>query len=90
MVAGLFDFLSSTSLKFQKSIFSNSSFLFLFCLAIPTGGSLSGELVTDEELFIRWLEIAAFLPVITFHTPPWVCGEDRVQKHTKQLTDADR
>lgn len=42
------------------------------------GGSLSGDLVTDEELFIRWLEIAAFLPVISFHTPPWVCGEDQV------------
>ena len=58
-------------------------FLFFFFYAsasfsLPTGGSLSGDLVTDEEMFIRWLEIAAFLPVISFHTPPWVCGEDRV------------
>lgn len=49
--------------------------------SLPTGGSLSGDLVTDEELFIRWLEITAFLPVISFHTPPWVCGEDRVHNH---------
>ncbi|XP_068170163.1 SITS-binding protein [Antennarius striatus] len=49
-----------------------------FLIPDAVGGSLSGELVTDEELFIRWLEIAAFLPVISFHTPPWVCGEDRV------------
>ncbi|CAB1323644.1 unnamed protein product [Coregonus sp. 'balchen'] len=48
-------------------------------LLIPdaVGGSLSGDLVTDEELFIRWLQIVAFLPVISFETPPWVCGEDR-------------
>lgn len=58
----------------------------IFCpsVSIPTGGSLSGDLVTDEELFIRWLEIAAFLPVISFHTPPWVCGEDRVCNHEPQ------
>lgn len=42
------------------------------------GGSLSGDLVTDEELFIRWLEVAAFLPVLSFHTPPWVYGEEQV------------
>ena len=55
----------------------------IFCpsVSLPSGGSLSGDLVTDEELFIRWLEIAAFLPVISFHTPPWVCGEDRVYNH---------
>lgn len=52
--------------------------MFLNFLSLPSGGSLSGDLVTDEELFIRWLEITAFLPVISFHTPPWVCGEDRV------------
>lgn len=53
-----------------------------FPLYTCAGGSLSGDLVTDEELFIRWLEIVAFLPVISFHTPPWVCGEDRVYQHT--------
>ncbi|XP_034032774.1 SITS-binding protein [Thalassophryne amazonica] len=54
-----------------------------FLIPDAVGGSLSGELVTDEELFIRWLEIAAFLPVINFHTPPWVCGEDRVLNLTR-------
>ena len=56
-----------------------SLFFLLLPFSLLTGGSLSGDLVTDEELFIRWLEIAAFLPVISFHTPPWVYGEDRVQ-----------
>uniref|UniRef100_A0A4W5NZY6 Si:ch211-236l14.4 n=1 Tax=Hucho hucho TaxID=62062 RepID=A0A4W5NZY6_9TELE len=56
-------------------------------LLIPdaVGGSLSGDLVTDEELFIRWLQIVAFLPVISFETPPWVCGEDRVLNLTRAL-----
>ncbi|KAK2842045.1 hypothetical protein Q5P01_012245 [Channa striata] len=54
-----------------------------FLIPDAVGGSLSGELVTDEELFIRWLEITAFLPVISFHTPPWICGEDRVLNITR-------
>lgn len=54
-----------------------------FFLPDAVGGSLSSDLVSDEELFIRWLEIASFLPVITFHTPPWVCGEDRVLNLTR-------
>ncbi|XP_070687475.1 SITS-binding protein [Pempheris klunzingeri] len=54
-----------------------------FLIPDAVGGSLSGDPVTDEELFIRWLEIAAFLPVISFHTPPWVCGEDRVLNLTR-------
>ncbi|XP_028306028.1 SITS-binding protein [Gouania willdenowi] len=54
-----------------------------FLIPDAVGGSLSGELVTDEELFIRWLEIITFLPVISFHTPPWVCGEDQVLNLTR-------
>lgn len=54
-----------------------------FFLPDAVGGSLSSDFVSDEELFIRWLEIASFLPVITFHTPPWVCGEDRVLNLTR-------
>lgn len=49
---------------------------FLFVWA--TGGSLSNEMVTDDELFIRWLEIVAFLPVLSFQTPPWASGVDKV------------
>ncbi|XP_041854016.1 SITS-binding protein [Melanotaenia boesemani] len=54
-----------------------------FLIPDAVGGSLSGDLVTDEELFVRWLEIAAFLPVISFHTPPWVYGEDQVLNLTR-------
>ncbi|KAJ8406499.1 hypothetical protein AAFF_G00300730 [Aldrovandia affinis] len=54
-----------------------------FLIADAVGGSLSNELITDEELFIRWLEIVSFLPVVSFHTPPWECGEDRVLNLTR-------
>ncbi|KAI1889860.1 hypothetical protein AGOR_G00167270 [Albula goreensis] len=54
-----------------------------FFIPDAVGGSLSNEHVTDEELFIRWLEIVSFLPVISFQTPPWVCGEDRLLNLTR-------
>ncbi|XP_059917514.1 SITS-binding protein isoform X1 [Gadus macrocephalus] len=54
-----------------------------FLLPDAVGGSLSGDMVTDEELFIRWLEVAAFLPVLSFHTPPWVYGEEQVLNLTR-------
>ncbi|XP_039593000.1 SITS-binding protein isoform X2 [Polypterus senegalus] len=54
-----------------------------FFIPDAVGGSLSNEFVTDEELFIRWLEIVTFLPVISFRTPPWVCGEDMVLNLTR-------
>ncbi|KAM9377482.1 SITS-binding protein [Pholidichthys leucotaenia] len=54
-----------------------------FLIPDAVGGSLSEGLVTDEELFIRWLEITTFLPVISFHTPPWVFGEDQVLNLTR-------
>ncbi|KAJ8343205.1 hypothetical protein SKAU_G00305340 [Synaphobranchus kaupii] len=59
------------------SILHHSLMGYSFFLPDAVGGSLRSDLVTDEELFIRWLEITSFLPIITFHTPPWVCGEDR-------------
>ncbi|XP_029378524.1 SITS-binding protein isoform X4 [Echeneis naucrates] len=59
------------------SLLHHSLLGYNFLIPDAVGGSLSGDLVTDEELFIRWLEITAFLPVISFHTPPWLCGEDR-------------
>lgn len=55
-----------------------------FLIPDAVGGSLSEDLLTDEELFIRWLEIVTFLPVISFHTPPWICGEERVLNITRR------
>ncbi|KAJ8390904.1 hypothetical protein AAFF_G00098240 [Aldrovandia affinis] len=65
------------------SILHHSLLGYSFFIPDAAGGSLSSEFVTDEELFIRWLEIISFLPVITFQTPPWVCGEDRVLNLTR-------
>uniref|UniRef100_A0A673MLQ7 SITS-binding protein-like n=1 Tax=Sinocyclocheilus rhinocerous TaxID=307959 RepID=A0A673MLQ7_9TELE len=54
-----------------------------FFIPDAVGGSLSAELVADDELYVRWLEIAAFLPVISFQTPPWVLNLTRfyIAKH---------
>ncbi|KAI4878104.1 hypothetical protein NFI96_027896 [Prochilodus magdalenae] len=48
-----------------------------------TGGSLVDHMVSDKELFIRWLEIASFLPVVSFQTPPWSFSEYQVLNLTK-------
>ncbi|XP_062318699.1 SITS-binding protein [Osmerus eperlanus] len=75
---------STSGLKgFIPSLLHHSLLGYNFLIPDAVGGSWSGDLVTDEELFIRWLEIAAFLPVLSFHTPPWVCGEDRVLNLTR-------
>ncbi|XP_069480227.1 SITS-binding protein-like [Ambystoma mexicanum] len=55
-----------------------------FFIPDAVGGSLANEFLTDEELFIRWLQIVTFLPVISFQTPPWVCCDDWVLNLTRQ------
>ncbi|XP_043083182.1 SITS-binding protein isoform X2 [Puntigrus tetrazona] len=54
------------------SLLHHSLLGYNFFIPDAVGGSLSAELVADDELFVRWLAIAAFLPVISFQTPPWV------------------
>ncbi|MCI4381677.1 hypothetical protein PGIGA_G00254830 [Pangasianodon gigas] len=54
-----------------------------FFIPDAVGGSLSTEPFTDDELFIRWLEIVAFLPVLSFQTPPWASGVDKVLNLTR-------
>ncbi|KAI4894592.1 hypothetical protein NFI96_018816 [Prochilodus magdalenae] len=54
-----------------------------FFIPDAVGGTLSSELVTDDELFIRWLGIMAFLPVLSFQTPPWASGDDKVINFTR-------
>ncbi|XP_036431692.1 SITS-binding protein [Colossoma macropomum] len=54
-----------------------------FFIPDAVGGSLSSELVTDDELFIRWLGIMAFLPVLSFQTPPWASEDDKVLNLTR-------
>ncbi|XP_062857487.1 SITS-binding protein [Trichomycterus rosablanca] len=55
-----------------------------FFIPDAVGGSLSTEMVMDNELFIRWLGIVAFLPVLSFQTPPWASGEDHVLNFTRK------
>lgn len=39
----------------------------------PAGGSLDSDTPGDQELYVRWLQIVTFLPVMAFSTPPWLC-----------------
>ncbi|XP_078601847.1 myogenesis-regulating glycosidase-like [Branchiostoma floridae x Branchiostoma japonicum] len=49
----------------------------------PVGGS--SEDMPDPELYVRWMELAIFLPVIEFSWPPWQFGEEMVQFAQKML-----
>lgn len=42
-------------------------------LLVPAGGSLARGAAGDPELYVRWLQIVTFLPVMAFSTPPWLC-----------------
>ncbi|XP_012692022.2 SITS-binding protein-like [Clupea harengus] len=54
-----------------------------FFIPDAVGGSLAHEDEVDEELFIRWLELISFLPVISFQKPPWSFSSDWVLNLTR-------
>ncbi|XP_037755446.2 SITS-binding protein [Chelonia mydas] len=55
-----------------------------FFIPDAVGGTLANEFLTEEELYIRWLQIVTFLPVMSFSTPPWVCCDEWVLNLTRQ------
>ncbi|XP_032894323.1 SITS-binding protein-like isoform X1 [Amblyraja radiata] len=54
-----------------------------FFIPDAIGGSLTNGFLADEELFIRWLQVVTFLPVMPFSTPPWVFGETWIVNVTR-------
>ncbi|XP_074028988.1 myogenesis-regulating glycosidase isoform X2 [Leptinotarsa decemlineata] len=50
---------------------------------IDTNGT--GRSLPDEELYIRWLQLAAFLPVVRYHHLPSSYGEETISEIAKNL-----
>ncbi|XP_078393525.1 SITS-binding protein-like [Cetorhinus maximus] len=48
-----------------------------------SGGSLTDGFLADEELFVRWLQVVTFLPVMSFSTSPWAFGESWIVNVTR-------
>lgn len=46
----------------------------------------SSELLPDKELYVRWLQLATFLPVIRFTHLPSTYGDDKVMEMARILT----
>jgi hypothetical protein len=46
----------------------------------------SSELLPDKELYVRWLQLATFLPVIRYTHLPSTYGDDNVMEMAKILT----
>lgn len=58
--------------KSLRSIPLSIVFLFVF----------SGSDLPDRELYIRWLELSAFMPAMQFSIPPW-----KYDKEVSQLKE---
>ncbi|KAJ7344291.1 hypothetical protein JRQ81_000241 [Phrynocephalus forsythii] len=65
------------------SVLHHSLLGYNFFIPDATGGSLGSKFLVDEELYIRWLQIAMFLPVMSFGVPPWTCCADWVSNLTR-------
>ncbi|NWQ94253.1 SP15 protein, partial [Burhinus bistriatus] len=55
-----------------------------FFIPDAIGGSLGSDAPGDPELYVRWLQIVTFLPVMAFSTPPWLCCDTWVLNLTRQ------
>ncbi|KFW82095.1 SITS-binding protein, partial [Manacus vitellinus] len=61
-----------------------------FFIPDTVGGSLAGDSAGDPELFVRWLQIVTFLPVMAFGSPPWLCCDSWVLNLTRQCIQRHR
>ncbi|NWU86242.1 SP15 protein, partial [Onychorhynchus coronatus] len=61
-----------------------------FFIPDTVGGSLAGDSAGDPELFVRWLQIVTFLPVVAFGSPPWLCCDSWVLNLTRQCIQRHR
>ncbi|NXL52027.1 SP15 protein, partial [Podilymbus podiceps] len=61
-----------------------------FFIPDAVGGSLAGDAPGDAELYVRWLQIATFLPVMAFGSPPWLCCDAWVLNLTQQCIQRHR
>ena len=54
---------------------------YCFCVPDTVGGNLQKG-IPERELYVRWLEVCALLPVIQFSVPPWQYDTEVIkQKH---------
>ncbi|XP_026706169.1 SITS-binding protein-like [Athene cunicularia] len=82
---------SHTGLKgLIPSVLHYSLLGYNFFIPDAVGGSLAGDTAGDPELYVRWLQIVTFLPVMAFSTPPWLCCDTWVLNLTRQCIQRHR
>ncbi|XP_074691145.1 SITS-binding protein-like [Strix aluco] len=72
------------------SVLHNSFLGYNFFIPDAVGGSLAGDIPEDPELYMQWLQIVMFLPVMAFGTPPWLCCNACVLNLTRQCIQRHR
>ena len=50
------------------------------------GGNLYNNETISEELYIRWLQLSAFLPAMQFSIPPWYSGNSTIVELARTMT----
>ncbi|NWS72493.1 SP15 protein, partial [Crotophaga sulcirostris] len=76
---------SHTGLKgLIPSVLHYSLLGYNFFIPDAVGGSLASDAPVDPELYVRWLQIVTFLPVMAFSMPPWLCCDAWVLNLTRQ------
>lgn len=56
-----------------------------FVLPDMIAGNAYEGVIVEKELFIRWLQVNAFLPSIQFSIPPWYFNDTSVTDHTRYI-----
>ncbi|NWI65141.1 SP15 protein, partial [Todus mexicanus] len=72
------------------SVLHHSLLGYNFFIPDAVGGSLASDTPRDPELYVRWLQIVTFLPVMAFSTPPWLCCDAWVLNLTRQCIQRHR
>lgn len=57
-----------------------------FFIPDPVGGSAYGELSPSKDLYVRWLQVSAFLPIMHLSIPPNLY-DSKIQAIVKDLLD---
>ena len=57
-----------------------------FILPDMIGGNAYNSKSVSDELYIRWMQLTAFLPVMQFSIPPWYFNNETIIAHALNMT----
>jgi alpha-glucosidase (family GH31 glycosyl hydrolase) len=55
-------------------------------ISLDCGATFCDNTTSQRELYIRWMQIATFLPVMHFSIPPWIFKDENLTSYARKLT----